>query len=56
MLEALVLRGALTAASLLFGGLGVFFLYFSVRAPHLIGHAILFLGIATAIVRFSPAK
>jgi hypothetical protein len=56
MLEALVLRGVLSAVSLLFGSLGVFFLYFNLRAPHLIGHAILFLGIATVIVRFPPAE
>ena len=50
-MQALVLmQGALSAVSSLFGGLGVFFLYHSFAVPAVSAYALIFLGSATAIV------
>ena len=40
----------LSAISTVFGGLGIFFLYYSFRAPELSGYALVLLGVATTIV------
>jgi hypothetical protein len=47
-----LLQGALLAMSLLFGGLGIFFLYYSFALPELGGYALLFLGAASGIAFF----
>jgi hypothetical protein len=44
-----LLQGALLATSLLFGGLGIFFLYYSFALPDLGAYALLFLGAASGI-------
>lgn len=49
MLEMLLLRGALSAFSALFGGLGMFCLFQSFSRPHFAMYALMFLGAATAI-------
>ena len=54
MLEAMVLRGALSAFSTMFGSLGVFFTYFSFLVPAVGAHALLFLTAATAIAYSTP--
>ena len=50
MLDAIVLRTALSAFSTMFGSLGVFFLYLSFLKPSLAAHALVFLGAASGIV------
>ena len=54
MLDVMVMRCALSAFSTFFGSLGVFFLYLSFLLPALGGHALIFLGTATAIVWTTP--
>ncbi len=54
MLDVLVLRTALSAFSTMFGSLGVFFVYLSFLKPELGIHAVVFLGVAMAILRSSP--
>ena len=56
MLEALVLRGALSAFSTMFGSLGVFFTYLSFLKPALGAQALMFLGTASAIVVTTPSN
>ena len=54
MLEAMILRGILSASSTMFGSFGVFFTYLSFLKPALGAHALVFLGTATAIVHATP--
>jgi hypothetical protein len=56
MLEAMVLRGALSAFSTMFGSLGVYCACMSFVRPALAVHAVLFLGAAMAILRAAPQK
>ena len=56
MLGAIVLRGALSAFSTMFGSLGVFFVYRSFLNPAYGAHAVLFLGTAMAILWSSDKK
>jgi hypothetical protein len=49
MMGLALMRGTLSAIGLLFGGLGVFFLYFSFMRPDLASYALIFLGSAWAI-------
>ena len=51
MLEALVLRSALSVFSTMFGSLGVFFDYLSFFKPEFGAHSVLFLGLAMGILR-----
>ena len=44
-----LMRGTLSAIGLLFGSLGVFFLYFSFVRPDMASYALIFLGSAWAI-------
>ena len=51
MLASVVMRAALQAMSMLFGGLGIFFLYYSFSSdPGLSAYALIFIGSASAIV------
>jgi putative Mn2+ efflux pump MntP len=50
MLALVVMRAALWAMSMLFGGLGIFFLYHSLSNPILSAYALIFIGCASAIV------
>jgi hypothetical protein len=50
MLGLVLLQGALSAMSAVFGGLGIFFLYHSFSHAALSAYALIFLGSATAIV------
>src|SRR5258708_5517064 len=45
-----LLQTSLSAVSTVFGGLGIFFLYYSFDVPELSAYALMFLGTATAIV------
>jgi len=54
MLEALVLRGPLSAFSVMFRSLGVFFTYLSFLKPALGAQELLFLGTASTIVWTTP--
>ena len=54
MLDAMILRGALSAFSTMFGSLGVFFTYFSFLQPALGAQALVFLATATAIHWSTP--
>ena len=54
MLEAMILRTALSAFSTMFGSLGVFSVYLSFLQPALGVHAVVFLGTAMAILRSTP--
>jgi hypothetical protein len=54
MLSEVLLRGALSAFSTMFGSLGVLFTYLSFLQPGLGAHALVFLGAATAIVYATP--
>jgi hypothetical protein len=54
MLGFVMLRGALQAFSTIFGSLGMFFLYLSCLQPAFVGCAVLFLGVASAIVWSLP--
>jgi hypothetical protein len=56
MLEAGVLRSALTAMSTMFGGLGVFFVYMSFLKPTLGVYAVVFLTFALGILHSSTPK
>jgi len=51
MLEAMVLRAALSGFSTMFGSLGVFFDFMSFVRPALAVYAVVFLGTAMAILR-----
>jgi hypothetical protein len=52
-----LVRAALLVLSTLFGGLGIFFLYFSLTADLALGaYALVFLGAAAAIVWLSQNK
>ena len=44
-----MLRSTLSALAALFGGLGIFFLYFSFVRPEMASYALVFLGSAWAI-------
>lgn len=54
MLDAMVLRTALSACSILLGSIGVFFLYVSVLHPAFSPHALFFLSSASGIVLYAP--
>jgi hypothetical protein len=56
MLGARVLRSALTAFSITFGSLGVFFVYLSFLQPSFAMHAVLCLGAAMGILRSAPQE
>jgi hypothetical protein len=49
MLGMGLMRTAMSALSTLFGGLGVFFLYYSFLRPEMAAYALMFLGTASAI-------
>ena len=51
MLEAMVLRGALSVFQTMFGSLGVFFDFMSFVKPSLAVYAVLYLSAAMAILR-----
>ena len=51
-----LLQTALSAFSTVFGGLGIFFLYYSFDTPRLSAYALIFLGTATAIVLSARKK
>ena len=50
----LLLRGTLSAMGILFGGLGVFFVYYSFMRPQMAAYALIFLGSASAIAWSTP--
>ena len=50
----LLLRGTLSAIGTLFGGLGVFFVYYSFMRPQMAAYALIFLGSASAIAWSTP--
>jgi hypothetical protein len=50
MLGLMLLYSTAWAFSILFGSLGVFCVYFSYLSPDVAAHAIIFLGIALALV------
>ena len=56
MLEAMVLRGALSAFQTTFGSLGVFFDCMSFVKPALAVYAVLYLSCAMAILRATQPK
>jgi hypothetical protein len=56
MLEAMVLRGVLSASSTLFGSLGVFYDCMSFVKPTLAVYAVLYLSAAMAILRATQPK
>jgi len=56
MLAGMVLRAALTASATMFGSLGVFFVYLSFLTPVAGVHAVMFLGLAVAILRAAPER
>jgi hypothetical protein len=56
MLEAGVLRSALSVFSTMFGSLGVFFVYASFLKPALGVYAVVFLTIAMGILHSSAPK
>ena len=49
MLGMGLMRTAMSALSTLFGGLGMFFLYYSFMRPEMAAYALMFLGTASAI-------
>ena len=49
MLGMGLMRTAMSALSALFGGLGVFFLYYSFMRPEMAAYALMFIGTASAI-------
>ena len=51
-----LLQTTLSTFSTLFGGLGIFFLYYSFDSPRLSAYALIFLGTATAIVLSTKKK
>jgi len=54
MLDAILLRSVLTAASTMLGSIGVFFLWVSVLHPDYSPHALFFLSLASGIVLTAP--
>jgi hypothetical protein len=50
----MLMRGTLSAIGTLFGGLGVFFLYYSFMRPEMAVYALMFLGTASAIAWSTP--
>jgi hypothetical protein len=56
MLEAGVLRSALSAISTMFGSLGVFFVYMSFIKPALGVYAVVFLTFALGILHSATSK
>lgn len=56
MLDGVLLQAMLSAFSTLFGSLGVFSVYLSFLKPALAIHAVLFLGAAMAILRYSSTS
>ena len=54
MLHLFLLRSATSVLSAILGGFGMFCLFYSYAAPHLLIHAAILLATASAIVRFSP--
>jgi hypothetical protein len=49
MMGLALMRGTLSAIGVLFGSLGMFFLYYSFTEPTLAAYALMFLGSAWAI-------
>ena len=49
MLGMGLMRSAISALSTFFGGLGVFFVYYSFMRPEMAAYALMFLGTASAI-------
>ncbi len=49
MLGLGLMRTAMSALAILFGGLGVFFVYYSFMRPEMAAYALMFLGSASAI-------
>ena len=56
MLDAEVMRSALSAFSTMFGSLGVFSVYLSFLKPAFGIHAVVFFAIAMGILRSAPQK
>lgn len=54
MMGLAVLRGALQAFAIMFGSFGMFFLILSCLQPAYVGYAVLFTGVASAIVWAMP--
>jgi hypothetical protein len=54
MMGLAMMRGTLSAIGALFGGLGVFFLYYSFTQPMMAVYALMFLGTASAIAWSTP--
>ena len=52
----LMLRGTLSVIGAVFGGLGVIFLYCSFIRAEMAVYSLMFLGTATAIAWYAPAK
>jgi hypothetical protein len=54
VLHLFLLRSATSILSAVLGGFGMFCLFSSYAAPHLLVHAVILILTASAIVRFSP--
>jgi hypothetical protein len=54
MMGLALMRGTLSAIGVLFGSLGMFFLYYSFMEPMLAAYSLMFLGTASAIAWSSP--
>ena len=54
MMGLAMMRGTLSAIGALFGGLGIFFLYYSFTQPMMAVYALMFLGTASAIAWSTP--
>jgi hypothetical protein len=54
MMGLALMRGTLSAIGVLFGGLGMFFLYYSFTQPMMAVYALMFLGTASAIAWSTP--
>jgi hypothetical protein len=54
MMGLALMRGTLSAIGTLFGGLGMFFLYYSFTQPMMAVYALMFLGTASAIAWSTP--
>ena len=54
MMGLAMMRGTLSAIGVLFGGLGMFFLYYSFMRPEMAAYALMFIGTASAIAWSTP--
>jgi hypothetical protein len=54
MMGLALMRSTLSAIGVLFGGLGMFFLYYSFAQPMMAVYALMFLGTASAIAWSTP--